>query len=162
MIDIISYNKDLFSEVKRLRILLNEEESSMVIKDFPNRFLCPMPERNTELRISQFIDLETKKLNPDSLVYFASYKGRVVGFISMLLIYSKMGKDYIYVNSLYVEKDYRRKGIAKKLMQKAIDFSESKKLDLELEVYANNSATGFYKSMGMNPCWITYVRNSKE
>lgn len=60
--------------------------------------------------------------NPNLFVYAALARGRYVGWISLIYM-PKIGKwnghGHIYVDELWVEPSFRRKGIAKALMQKA-------------------------------------------
>lgn len=60
------------------------------------------------------------------------------------------GGHYIWLNDLYVHKDYRQKGIAKKLLLHTLFWAEQNKLKgIELETGVNNIATKrLYNSFG--------------
>ena len=72
------------------------------------------------LPIPQAVMQELK--NPNLFIYAALVDDRYVGWISLLYM-PKIGKwkghGHIYVDELWVEPSYRRKGIAKALMVKA-------------------------------------------
>lgn len=62
----------------------------------------------------------------------------------------KKGGYYIWLNDLYVHKEFRNQGIAKKLLLKIIYWAENKKIKgIELETGINNAATkALYNSLG--------------
>ncbi|WP_209121851.1 GNAT family N-acetyltransferase [Alkalihalobacillus sp. BA299] len=61
-----------------------------------------------------------------------------------------IGGHYIWLNDLYVHKEFRNRGIAKKLLLKIIYWSENKNIKgIELETGINNEATkALYNSLG--------------
>ncbi|MDV2685005.1 GNAT family N-acetyltransferase [Alkalihalophilus lindianensis] len=60
------------------------------------------------------------------------------------------GGHYIWLNDLYVHKEHRNQGIAKKLLLKIIYWAEQEKIKgIELETGINNEATkALYNSLG--------------
>ena len=60
--------------------------------------------------------------DPDLLLYAALEDGRFVGWISLLYqpkVHKWQGRGHVYVDELWVQPEYRRRGIAKALLQKA-------------------------------------------
>lgn len=62
----------------------------------------------------------------------------------------KKGGHYIWLNDLYVHKEFRNRGIAKKLLLKIIYWAENEEIKgIELETGINNEATkALYNSLG--------------
>lgn len=60
------------------------------------------------------------------------------------------GGPYIWLNDLYVRKDFRRQGIARKLLLKVLYWAEQEEFKgIELETGVNNAATKkLYNSLG--------------
>ena len=83
--------------------------------------------------------------NPLSVLYVAVFEKDVVGYISMQHII-----DEGYIANLAVLPDYRRKGIARALLLKLVDYANKQNLVfLTLEVRKSNSAAiDLYKSLG--------------
>ena len=83
--------------------------------------------------------------NPLSVLYVAVLDKDVVGYISMQHII-----DEGYIANLAVLPEYRRKGIARALLLKLVDYANKKDLVfLTLEVRkSNRSAIDLYKSIG--------------
>lgn len=77
------------------------------------------------------------------LIY--SIDDKNIGFIDFSFIY-----DRIELNYIYVEKSYRNKNIASKLMDKLIEFAiDNKCINITLEVdESNNAAINLYKKYG--------------
>lgn len=71
--------------------------------------------------------------------YVAYHKDKLVGFI-----YGCVLCDTLYPQFLYVKKDYRKKGIGKKLMNKL----EQGVKDVEVIIYYHNTLSDFYKKQG--------------
>ena len=110
--------------------------------------------RYTESPSTQPEETVEKELqNPDLYVYAAQSDGRFVGWISLVYI-PKIGKwggrGHIYVDELWVQEDYRRRGIAKALLAKADCLKEERNAHgIRLYVNVNNPEAGkLYDSCG--------------
>ncbi len=58
----------------------------------------------------------------------------------------------LHIHSLYVEKNYRRKGIGKELLEAVINWGQENKCkEAELEVFVNNKARALYEQNGFRP-----------
>jgi GNAT superfamily N-acetyltransferase len=65
----------------------------------------------------------------------------------------------LHIHSLYVDPDYRKKGIGKSLMEAVISWGTERKCEeLELDVFVNNDAQVLYKNLGFQPFEIKMVR----
>lgn len=113
-------------------------------------FKCNVKEI-TELYDGDFADgWNENMLNQafDSGRFFAFGKrenGRLIGFIGITL-----GLDFADVESVYTDKEYRRKGIAEKLILTALDFIEKNEINKTLlEVKETNAgAIALYEKLG--------------
>ena len=88
--------------------------------------------------------------------YAAVCDGRFVGWISMMYtpkIGPRWKKGMIYVDELWTAPEFRRKGVATQLMQKAFECQkEMGAVEARLYVGANNvAAQELYKRCGMRP-----------
>jgi GNAT superfamily N-acetyltransferase len=83
----------------------------------------------------------------ESVIYLAYSDNQAVGFTQLYPIFSSVSMQSMYVlNDLYVDESYRRKGIAKKLLDKAKDFARSHSLKgLSLETSKVNPAQKLYE-----------------
>ncbi|MDY7223459.1 GNAT family N-acetyltransferase [Halalkalibacterium halodurans] len=92
-------------------------------------------------------------LHPDSQahIFVAEKDEAMVGaaFLNVGLSLDK-GGYYIWLNDLYVHKEHRNQGIAKKILLKIIYWAETKEIKgIELETGINNEATkALYNSLG--------------
>ena len=75
---------------------------------------------------------------------FAYYDKDIVGFISVSIIYERCEINYIAV-----EKEYRRRGIAQKLLDYVIKFNDFDSISLEVRA-DNTAATSFYLKNGFD------------
>lgn len=97
--------------------------------------------------------LQDELLNPNLEVYGVEVGQRLVGWISLVYI-PKIGKyagfGHIYVDELWVHKDYRRNGFAEALMLKADEFAvKVQATGVRLYVGSENSgARTLYEKMG--------------
>lgn len=98
--------------------------------------------------INSFLKYFNTKINDISkfskyLIY--SIDDKNIGFVDFSFIY-----DRIELNYIYVEKSYRNKNIASKLMDKLIEFAiDNKCINITLEVdESNNAAINLYKKYG--------------
>lgn len=84
--------------------------------------------------------------NPNLYVFAAEDGGRFVGWISLVYI-PKVGKwkrGHIYVDELWIQPDYRRRGIAKELLGKADELKQL--LDTGgIRLYVNTENPGALK-----------------
>lgn len=98
--------------------------------------------------INSFLKYFNTKINYISefnkyLIY--SIDDKNIGFVDFSFIY-----DRIELNYIYVEKSYRNKNIASKLMDKLIEFAiDNKCINITLEVdESNDAAINLYKKYG--------------
>ncbi|WP_018921532.1 GNAT family N-acetyltransferase [Salsuginibacillus kocurii] len=107
-------------------------------------------ERNAEERLDRAIE-ETLEDDSPAYLFIAQHQGEVLGaaFLNVGISLSKGGR-YIWLNDLYVHKDHRQQGIAKKLLLHIIYWAENNNLKgIELETGVNNQATkALYNSLG--------------
>ncbi|WP_078430311.1 GNAT family N-acetyltransferase [Alkalihalobacterium alkalinitrilicum] len=84
-------------------------------------------------------------------IFVAELEDAIIGaaFFNIGISMTK-GGHYIWLNDLYVHKEYRNRGIAKKLLLKIIYWSENTSIKgIELETGINNEATkALYNSLG--------------
>lgn len=74
------------------------------------------------------------------LVIFSSRSERDAGY---------EGEDYIYLDTIFVRKDARGRGVGRALMEKLIEFAKKQKVAIELDVDVwNKSALAFYQRLG--------------
>lgn len=136
---LVSLSKDFFLEYQSHHkefFLIDDLKDSDIIKYF-----------------NGFIDVEERK------VFIAVLSGRVIGYIA---VYVKAQPSFWEIkkvgdiSGLMVHKDYRRKGIASKLLGKAIDFFKEKgvKYYSVFTAVNNHLAIEFYKQSGMEPLHI--------
>ena len=98
--------------------------------------------------INSFLKYFNTKINDINdfnkyLIY--SIDDKNIGFVDFSFIY-----DRIELNYIYVEKSYRNKNIASKLMDKLIEFAiDNKCINITLEVdESNDAAINLYKKYG--------------
>lgn len=94
----------------------------------------------------------TERLGNEESVIYVAINGNVpVGFTQLYPKYSskRAVKNWI-LNDLYVDENYRKQGVAKKLIQTAIDFAKVNKAKfVQLETATDNyNAQHLYKSVG--------------
>lgn len=84
-------------------------------------------------------------------LFVADVDGEILGaaFMNISISLDKGGK-YIWLNDLFVDKNHRNRGIAKKMLLKIIYWAENNELKgIELETGINNEATkALYNSLG--------------
>ena len=97
--------------------------------------------------------LQDELLNPNLEVYGVEVGQRLVGWISLVYI-PKIGKydgfGHVYVDELWVQREYRRNGFAEALMLKADEFAAKvQATGVRLYVGSENSgARTLYEKMG--------------
>jgi ribosomal protein S18 acetylase RimI-like enzyme len=100
-------------------------------------------------RVKAFLDEE------DKAFYVAAYEGVIVGFLNCELADSPdlpmfRPRRFVKVQSVFVTREQRRQGIARRLIEEAKRWARSKEADkLELSVYAaNQPAVEAYRRLG--------------
>lgn len=80
-----------------------------------------------------------------SITYLAIIDGNAVGFINFRHI-----DDFIEINSVIVKKEYRKKGVGTKLLEKVINYAtENKCVNIYLDVdEGNTAALNLYSKFG--------------
>ncbi|MCD8511010.1 MAG: GNAT family N-acetyltransferase [Bacillus sp. (in: Bacteria)] len=109
-----------------------------------------LSEAVTEEELLKTIDLALH-VHSGAEIFVAETNGQIVGcaFLNSGIGLDKGGR-YIWLNDLYVKKDFRRQGIAKKLLLKVLYWAEQEGFKgIELETGINNAATKkLYNSLG--------------
>jgi ribosomal protein S18 acetylase RimI-like enzyme len=84
--------------------------------------------------------------NPDKIVYFAYADGQLAGQITL----SKHWNAYAWIDDFAVDARFRRRGVGRALMQKAVDWAKEKNLPgIMLETQdVNVPACRFYENFG--------------
>jgi len=135
------------------------------LKDYEELFLLKLESKkeerkwNKELRplkeakkyYSEYLknDLESKWRK----VFVAIEKSEIVGLITCKTyrsLYVLGYKRFGYISNIYIKKDFRRKGIAEKLIKKATSwFKQRKAQKISLELYEKNKpAINLYHKLG--------------
>jgi ribosomal protein S18 acetylase RimI-like enzyme len=94
--------------------------------------------------------------------FIAVENGRIIGYIT---VYVKDQADYWQVkrvgdiSGLMIQKEYRRKGIAQKLLAKAKEFfaSQGVKYYTVFTAIENRGALDFYRENGLTPLYSTLI-----
>lgn len=100
----------------------------------------------------------SKQLQEEGALYFVYGEGEVVqGFV---LIDKKIDtfeqKEYGFIYELYVFEDYRKQGIAEKLIHFVNDYFKKHSVnEVRLNVYAENVAKQLYEKIGFREKTIT-------
>ena len=129
-----------------------------VLKEFEQALIAyerPYAPNLREGAISYY-DIKRFIENPDALLYVAEIKGRLVGSGYALIKNSvayKKPERFAYLGFMYVEPEYRGKGINGTLIKKLISWAKSKNIhEIQLDVYAeNDSALKAYEKLGFKP-----------
>lgn len=93
-------------------------------------------------RVLQAIDLTLSENSPSRLV-IAEEEGNVLGLAFMNIgISLRSGGHYIWLNDLYVHRDFRNRGIGRKLLLHVIYWAEEQGFkSIELETGVSNAVT---------------------
>lgn len=98
----------------------------------------------------QFI--QERMVNQESVIFLAKEGEVAVGFTQLYPTFSSVGikKGYI-LNDLYVDANYRKKGIGRALIQEVFQFCEERNVHfVQLETAPDNvQAKTLYEKMGM-------------
>ncbi len=86
----------------------------------------------------------------DSVIYLAYINDKAVGFTQLYPLFSSVTMQPIYIlNDLYVDADYRGKGIGEALINKAKSFSKERQTKgLAIQTAFNNPAQHLYERLG--------------
>jgi len=84
--------------------------------------------------------------DPDKTIYFAYIEEQLAGQIGVI----KYWNEYAWIDDFFVDSEFRRHGVGKALMQKAVEWAKAKQLPgIMLETQNNNvAACRFYESFG--------------
>ncbi|GAE25244.1 hypothetical protein JCM9140_1226 [Halalkalibacter wakoensis JCM 9140] len=114
--------------------------------------LEPIAPSNSYDQLVKTINLALQK-DSHAHIFVAEKDDTLVGaaFLNVALSIDK-GGHYIWLNDLYVHKEHRNQGIAKKILLKVIYWAEQKEIKgIELETGINNDATkSLYNSLGFH------------
>ncbi len=91
-------------------------------------------------------------INKESVIFIAEIEGVACGYIQLYPIFSSTRmKKYWLLNDLYVSKEFRKKGMAKLLLEKAKEFAiQTKSAGYYLETATDNyAANALYKAVGL-------------
>ena len=103
-------------------------------------------------RVPAQVEAPEELNNPNLWIYAAEAEGRFVGWISLVYIpkVSRVVKGHVYVDELWVQPDYRRRGIAKALLAKADELAaQLEATGVRLYVNTQNpEAQALYEAVG--------------
>ncbi|WP_088103561.1 GNAT family N-acetyltransferase [Halalkalibacter urbisdiaboli] len=106
--------------------------------------------RDAHLQVLNTIKLAIEN-DSQAFIYVAEKDGLIVGaaFFNIGISIEK-GGHYLWLNDLFVHKEHRNQGIAKKILLKIIYWAEQQEIKgIELETGINNEATkSLYNSLG--------------
>ncbi len=80
-------------------------------------------------------------------IFVAELNGRVIGHIEVIIDKDRKHGEYAYISVLMVHRNYRRKGIGRKLIKAAEKYARENKMDIIL-VAAEEQSIEFYKKVG--------------
>ena len=91
--------------------------------------------------------LKDRLSNNESIIYLAFADENAIGFIQLFPVFSSVSMEAMYIlNDLYVEENYRRRGIGKMLVDQAKALCREKKLKgLALQTETDNPAQQMYE-----------------
>ncbi|TQR12786.1 GNAT family N-acetyltransferase [Psychrobacillus soli] len=95
--------------------------------------------------------LEERLMKKESIIFIAFDDGKAIGFTQLFPSFSSVSMQKSWVlNDLYVKEAARRKGVAEKLINQAIDFAgETSAKGILLETAADNvNAQKLYEKIG--------------
>ena len=99
-------------------------------------------------------------------VLIAEIKEKAVGFLLYFYNYSTfLGRPGIYIEDLYVNPKYRKKGVGKSLMKYCIKIAYKQGCQrIEWAALTWNPARKFYKKLGAKPLndWVLYRLSGKK
>jgi len=92
--------------------------------------------------------LQTEIKKPDSKCFVAKLENKIVGFASIWFAY-----DDVHLMNIVTHKNYRNRGIAKKLLEHIISNIDNKPLTLEVRT-SNIAAINLYEQFGFEKVGI--------
>ena len=105
-----------------------------------------------KLKYDRFKEIYILKLNDINSYYIvAILNNKIVGILtSKIQVKLHRAKKQSFIEDLIIDKDYRRRGIGKELLQNAIDYAKENDCEVvELTSYIKNeSAHKFYENNG--------------
>lgn len=126
------------------------EDEGMKIAPLFNAYRLFYEQQSNEEAAVEFINERLK--NKESIIFAAKMDNQYVGFTQLYPTFSSVAMKRAFIlNDLYVEKSYRKNGIAQALMETAFEFAENQNARfLALETGVNNkTAQALYEKMGM-------------
>jgi GNAT superfamily N-acetyltransferase len=117
--------------------------------------------------LSQFFELNSESLKqccfgPDHRVelFVAEANSQIVGYATCMLQFSPWsGRDYLFLDDLYVREEGRGLGIGSRLMKQVGAFALERGIGVRWHVEAENrSAQRFYRELGaeLKGKWVAY------
>lgn len=92
------------------------------------------------------------------IIYFAHDNGIIIAYLRILE--KGISYDEISIGRVLINKDYRGKGLARKLMLKAIEFIENNINEKEIKISAQAYLLDFYRSLGFNEVSEVYLEDN--
>lgn len=107
--------------------------------------------------------LETRMKNKQSTIFIAYENDIASGFTQLFPVFTSVGMKRAYIlNDLFVDPDYRRRGIGEALMKEAFQFCEIEQAGfVTLQTHVNNhTAKALYENVGMqlNTTFDGYIK----
>ena len=137
--------KDDFEALKEIKILSKKEELKY------SETLNPIDDNKEDY--FRYLQKDLKYINRG--IFIAIIDEKIVGMILAqyfkplpISLYKKKG----YISNLFIKKEFRKKGIGKKLVETVIDWLKRNKTEhVTLEIHKDNkSALELYHKMGFN------------
>ncbi|MFL0354460.1 N-acetyltransferase family protein [Xanthomarina sp. GH4-25] len=106
-------------------------------------------EQPSDLKAAKHFLFERLK-NKDSLIYIAYIENKAIGFTQLYPLFSSVSMEAIYLlNDLFVDENYRGKGIGEALINKAKNFCKKNQLKgLAIQTAPDNPAQHLYQRLG--------------
>jgi len=98
-------------------------------------------------------DSKNSLMEEGKVVNLIKYGGVVVGLVVYSKIESVLSEDCWYINNLYIDEDYRGRGIGSEVIRR---LSESTNIGLEVSCWYELEAHEFYKKLGFVPIKTIY------
>ena len=102
--------------------------------------------------------VEERITGNDRVMYLAILDEKAVGFVELHIVEVEewnmvIARRYAHLGNIFVTASSRGKGVAKRLMLKATEWSlQNQATKIELQVYSNNSAAStMYANLGYRP-----------
>jgi len=141
------------TEIKDFRIRVAEETDVSLILDFI-RELADYENLSNEVAASKDVLLDSLFVKHQAEVIIAEYKEKPVGFATYFFNFSTfLGKANLYIEDLYIKKEFRRFGLGKAIFSCLARIAEERnceRLDWSCLDW-NEPSIKFYKKMGAKP-----------